>query len=77
VIESTTHGMGGPGRTGPRPVFEIKQRHDADGALRVTLLGELDLAVADGLRAQLDRLRRSERHVRLDLSELKSSTAAA
>jgi anti-anti-sigma factor len=52
------------------PVFEIKQRHDADGALRVTLLGELDIAVADGLRVRLDQLRWSEPHVRLDLSEL-------
>jgi anti-anti-sigma factor len=67
VIESTTQDLSGA-RT--RPVFEIRQRHDADGALRVTLIGELDLAVADGLRARLGRLRRSEPRVRLDLSEL-------
>ena len=51
-------------------VFEIRQRHDADGALRVTLMGELDLAVADGLTARLDQLQRSEPRVRLDLSKL-------
>ena len=67
MIESTTCGTGG---SQTRPVFDVRQRHDADGALRVTLMGELDLAVSDGLTAQLDRLRRSERRVRLDLSEL-------
>ncbi|HEX4009928.1 MAG TPA: STAS domain-containing protein [Solirubrobacteraceae bacterium] len=51
-------------------MFEIRQRRDADGALRLTLIGELDIAVADGLRDELDRLRRSHRRVRLDLSEL-------
>lgn len=51
-------------------MFEIRQRHDADGALRVTLMGELDLAVADGLTARLDQLQRSEPRVRLDLSKL-------
>jgi anti-anti-sigma factor len=70
VIESRMQGMGDPGWTGTRPGFEIRQRHDADGTLRVTLTGELDLAVADGLRDQLDQLRRSGRRVRLDLSEL-------
>ena len=64
MIESTEY------RTSMCPVFEIKQCHDADGALRVTLIGELDLAVADDLTARLDQLRRSERRVRLDLSEL-------
>lgn len=63
-MESTMYGARGC------PVFEIKQRHDADGALRVTLIGELDLAVSDGLTARLDQLRRSEPRVRLDLSEL-------
>lgn len=70
MIESTVYGTGGSGAIGTRPVFEIRQHHDADGALRVTLIGELDLAVADGLRAQLDWLTRSERRVRLDLSQL-------
>ena len=70
MIELTMQGHGRPRATGTRPVFEIRQRHDTDGALRVTLIGELDLAVADGLRARLDQLRRSERRVRLDLSEL-------
>jgi anti-anti-sigma factor len=53
-----------------RPVFDIRQRDDADGTLRVTLVGELDIAVADRLTDQLGRLRHSRRPVRLDLSEL-------
>src|ERR1700752_5241830 len=52
------------------PVFEIRQRRDADGALRVTLIGELDLAVKDCLMDQLDQLRHAKRRVRLDLSQL-------
>lgn len=63
--------LDGSAAAGPiRPVFEIRQRHDADGTLRVTLIGELDLAVTDRLRAQLDHLQRSEPRIRLDLSEL-------
>jgi anti-anti-sigma factor len=53
-----------------RPMFEIRQHHDADGALRVTLVGELDLAVTDRLRARLGQLQRCEPRIRLDLSEL-------
>lgn len=36
----------------------------------MTLTGELDLSATDGLRARLDEVQRSERRVRLDLSEL-------
>ena len=36
----------------------------------MTLTGELDLSATDGLRAQLDEVQRSQRRVRLDLSEL-------
>ncbi|MGH2896979.1 MAG: STAS domain-containing protein, partial [Solirubrobacteraceae bacterium] len=61
--------MDGPGGT-DTCLFEIKQRQDADGALRMTLRGELDLSVTDGLRAQLAHAQRSQRPVRLDLSEL-------
>jgi anti-anti-sigma factor len=64
VIDSTMDG------TKVCPGIEMRQRHDADGMLRVTLIGELDLAVAEGLRIRLDQLQRSERRVRLDLSEL-------
>lgn len=71
MIESTVCGTSGSAPAGGRrPPFEVRQRHDADGALRVTLIGELDLAVTDRLRAQLDAIRRSGRRVRLDLSQL-------
>ncbi len=50
--------------------FEMRQAHDADGALRIALIGELDLAVADRVRARLAGLRRNGTPVRLDLSEL-------
>lgn len=64
------------GRDGPepvrmaRPVFEIRQRADPDGTLRLTLHGELDLAVTDRVAARLRELGRSRRAIRLDLSEL-------
>jgi anti-anti-sigma factor len=51
-------------------MFGVRQRHDADGAVRMTLTGELDLSTIDGLRARLDEVRRAKRRVRLDLSEL-------
>ncbi|MFZ1994406.1 MAG: STAS domain-containing protein [Solirubrobacteraceae bacterium] len=63
--------MNGPGGTGScHPLFSVRQRHDADGAVRMTLTGELDLSATDGLRARLDEIQRAERRVRLDLSEL-------
>jgi anti-anti-sigma factor len=51
-------------------LFAVHQRHDADGAVRMTLTGELDLSATDGLKARLDEVQRSKRRVRLDLSEL-------
>jgi anti-anti-sigma factor len=63
--------MDGPRGTGPsHPLFRVTQRHDADGAVRMTLLGEMDLSASEGFRAQLDRVQESRRRVRLDLSEL-------
>lgn len=53
-----------------RPLFEIRQSHDPDGALRVTLIGELDLAVSDHVRASLGQLTHAHRRLRLDLSQL-------
>jgi anti-anti-sigma factor len=52
------------------PLLEISERQDADGALRLTLIGEMDFAVTDRLQARLDQLRPSQRRVRLDLSQL-------
>jgi anti-anti-sigma factor len=50
--------------------FAIRERFDADGMLRVTLLGELDLAEAHRLTARLAEHKSAERPVRLDLSKL-------
>lgn len=50
--------------------FSIVDARDADGALRLTLVGELDLTVADQLETRLRELRSTEASVRLDLSEL-------
>jgi anti-sigma B factor antagonist len=52
------------------PSFEIREGVDADGAARVTLIGELDIAVADGVEERLRVLREAGRRVRLDLSQL-------
>jgi anti-sigma B factor antagonist len=52
------------------PSFEIRESADADGAARVTLVGELDIAVADGVEERLRRLPEAGRRVRLDLSQL-------
>jgi anti-anti-sigma factor len=52
------------------PSFEIRESADVDGAVRVTLIGELDIAVADGVEDRLRELREQGRLVRLDLSQL-------
>ena len=50
--------------------LECRQRTDRDGAVRVTLLGEVDVAVADELVRRLRDLTDAGAAVRLDLSEL-------
>jgi anti-sigma B factor antagonist len=50
--------------------FRIDEGQDPDGALRLTLLGELDLTVADQLEQRLEQLKAKDTAVRLDLSEL-------
>ena len=52
------------------PSFEIRESVDADGAARVTLIGELDIAVADRVEERLRQLRDQGRRARLDLSQL-------
>jgi len=52
------------------PSFEIRETVDADGASRVALVGELDIAVADGVEERLRSLRDAGRRARLDLSQL-------
>ncbi len=52
------------------PSFEIRESAEDDGALRVALIGELDIAVADAVEQRLRQYREDGRPVRLDLSEL-------
>jgi anti-sigma B factor antagonist len=52
------------------PSFEIEESVDADGAVRLTLIGELDIAVADGVEERLRAHRANGKPVRLDLSQL-------
>jgi len=55
--------------TGPTQAFAIQESR-ADGWLRLSLSGELDLTVAPKLEEQLTRLRATMSPVRLDLSML-------
>jgi anti-sigma B factor antagonist len=50
--------------------FRIVESRNTDGVLRIALLGELDLAVADQLSLRLEQLRSDGIPVRLDLSRL-------
>jgi anti-anti-sigma factor len=52
------------------PSFEMRERHDGRGAVRLSLSGELDLAVADRLTSRLQQLARAHARVVLDLSDL-------
>ncbi len=52
------------------PSFEIRETVDADGVVRLTLAGELDIAVADRVEERFRQLREDDRPVRLDLSQL-------
>jgi anti-anti-sigma factor len=60
---------------GPWPVareraFELNERRDPDGALRLTLVGDLDLPASETLTARLEELKATGRPARLDLSRL-------
>ena len=50
--------------------FQIDQRRERDGGFRLTLLGELDMSVADDLENRLEELKELHAAVRLDLSQL-------
>ena len=52
------------------PSFEIRESIDGDGAVRVALIGELDIAVADAVEQRLRQLRDDGRPARIDLSQL-------
>jgi anti-anti-sigma factor len=50
--------------------FEMREATDLDGSVRLTLLGGLDIVVADRLTTRLQALRAGGHRVRIDLSEL-------
>ncbi len=52
------------------PYFEIVQRQDPGGCLRLTLLGELDLSTIARLKSYLRQLKFESDRVLLDLSRL-------
>ncbi len=52
------------------PSFEIRETVDGDGVVRLALIGELDIAVADAVEQRLRQHREDGRPVRLDLSQL-------
>jgi anti-anti-sigma regulatory factor len=55
---------------GCEPQLRINERVDRDGALRLAVAGELDLAVIDVLHVRLVALKQHGHRVRLDLAEL-------
>ncbi|HUA03642.1 MAG TPA: STAS domain-containing protein [Solirubrobacteraceae bacterium] len=54
----------------PSSSFRMDEQFDDDGALRLVLYGELDLAVAAALRERLEVLKSHGEHVRVDLARL-------
>jgi anti-anti-sigma factor len=50
--------------------FGMDERFDEDGALRLVVRGELDMAVAEALGQRLGELKRRNTVVRLDLAEV-------
>jgi anti-anti-sigma factor len=56
---------------GDCPSLEIRQHNDDDGALRLSLIGEVDIAVTETLTFRLGELERVRRLVRLDLTGLR------
>lgn len=51
--------------------LEHRRSADPDGTVRLTLLGEVDIAVAADLEHELAQLEHARLRVRLDLSELR------
>jgi anti-sigma B factor antagonist len=71
VVDYKMFAMDGPRGTGSgRPFFDVREHRDADGAVRMTLTGELDLSASAGLKARVGEVQRARHRVRLDLSEL-------
>ena len=63
---ATRHGSS---QTPPTPSFEIRECRDERGVVRLSLFGELDLAVADRLTSRLQQLARAHATVILDLTD--------
>ena len=53
-----------------RSHFQMTECFDETGALRLSLIGELDIAVADDLATRLHQLHEQGLEVRLDLTQL-------
>jgi anti-anti-sigma factor len=51
-------------------LFEMHQEYDTDGVVRLSLIGELDLAATQRLQPRLRDLKMERAAVRLDLSRL-------
>jgi anti-anti-sigma factor len=51
-------------------LFEMRESHDADGVMRLSLIGELDFPATRGLESRLRSLKDQGAPVRLDLSRL-------
>ena len=52
------------------PSFELRESVDADGTVRLALVGELDIAVADRVEDRLRQHGDDEGRLRVDLSQL-------
>jgi anti-sigma B factor antagonist len=50
--------------------FEMRERREVDGTLCLSLVGDLDLTVAESFSARLEELKAAGRPVRLDLSQV-------
>lgn len=55
---------------GPQRPFGMRERTEADGAVVLALIGDLDLAGSDQLNRRLSELKATRRPVTLDLSQL-------
>jgi anti-anti-sigma factor len=61
--------QGSPAGRPHRPL-ELRERLDADATLRLTVLGDLDIAAVDKLTERLQELHATDHPVRIDLSRL-------
>lgn len=70
-MQATLTGLGRWRATGMCSTrLEIRRHDDHDGALRVSLVGEVDIAVTDALAFRLEEFEQVRRPVRLDLARL-------